>query len=298
MASLVRKEGVFPWVGGGTKLLGVFGYPVEHSLSPAMHNAAIAALGLDYLYIPFSVLPENIDPAIHSLVALGIIGVNLTIPHKERVLPFLDEVDPNARTIGAVNTVHNDAGRLIGYNTDGEGFIDPLLSLGFDPAGKRVVVLGAGGAARSVVFRLASDGAAIAIANRNLKRAEELATDVRKAVANAEIDLLNLNDAAGLTESLSGAELLVNATSVGMHPHDAADLPIPPSTLHSSLIVYDLIYNPTETRLLRAARDVGARTLNGISMLVGQGAASFRIWTGFTPSVEVMERAVTEALRG
>src|SRR2546423_886792 len=278
MASSDRPGGVHPPVSGHTKLLGVFGYPVEHSLSPAMHTAAIAALGLEYLYIPFSVLPENIDPAIHSLVALGIIGVNLTIPHKERVLPYLDEIDSNARAVGAVNTVHNDGGRLVGYNTDGEGFIGPLKAKGFDPAGKRAVVLGAGGAARSVVFRLAREGAAVSIVNRTAARAEALAEDVRHAVRDARVDLLNPDDTAGLTESLSGAELLVNTTSVGMHPHDEVSPPIPPAALHSRLLVYDLIYNPAETRLLKAAREAGADTLNGVGMLVCQGAAAFRIW--------------------
>ena len=298
MASSDRPGGLHPPVSGRTRLLGVFGYPVEHSLSPAMHNAAIAALGLDYLYIPFSVLPENLDPAIHSLVALGIIGVNLTIPHKERVLPYLDEIDSEARAVGAVNTVHNDGGRLVGYNTDGEGFIGPLKARGFEVAGTRAVVLGAGGAARSVVFRLAREGAVVTIANRTVARAQALAEDVRHVIEDAAVDLLNLNDTAGLTESLSGAELLVNTTSVVMHPHDAADPPIPPAALHSRLFVYDLIYNPAETRLLRAAREAGADTLNGVTMLVWQGAAAFRIWTGVQPPIDVMERAVVTGLNG
>src|SRR5438067_769020 len=166
MASSDRPGGLHPPVSGRTKILGVFGFPVEHSLSPAMHNAAIAALGLDYLYIPFSVLPEDIGPAVRSITSLGIVGVNLTIPHKERVLPFLDRVAPEAQAVGAVNTVHNDKGILVGYNTDGEGFAGPLKAQGFECAGKRAVVLGAGGAARSVVYRLARDGAAITLVNR------------------------------------------------------------------------------------------------------------------------------------
>lgn len=293
MASSERLEGVFPAVvTGRTKLLGVFGYPVEHSLSPAMHNAAIAALGLPHLYIPFSVQPEDIGPAIRSLIALGIIGVNLTIPHKERVLPFLDQIAPEAREVGAVNTVHNDGGRLVGYNTDGEGFVRPLEAQGFDLKGRETVVLGAGGAARSVVFRLAREGASITLVNRTRARADKLAADVRGAVPGAGMDCLDPDDTAGLKRALVGAELLVNTTSAGMSPRKSEMPPVPPDALHSGLLVYDLIYNPRETRLLAAARQVGARTLNGVPMLVHQGAAAFEIWTGARPPVEVMERAV------
>ncbi len=293
MASSERQEGNhLPSVNGKTRILGVFGHPVEHSLSPAMHNAAIAALGLNYLYIPFSVLPDDIGPAIRSLTTLGIIGVNLTIPHKERVLPFLDRIAPEARAIGAVNTVHNDKGQLVGYNTDGEGFAGPLRAQGFNSAGKRAVVLGAGGAARSVVFHLARDGAAITLVNRTLHRAEILAAEVRAACGGAIVDCVDLDDAAGLTGALAGAELLVNTMSVGMSPNEADMPPIPPATLHPRLFVYDLIYNPRETRLLALARAAGCRTLNGVGMLVYQGAAAFEQWTGVRPSVAVMEKAV------
>jgi shikimate dehydrogenase len=274
----------------------VFGYPVEHTLSPAMHNAAIAALGLDYLYIPFSVRPEDIGPAIRSLTSLGIIGVNLTIPHKERVLPFLDSIAPEAEAVGAVNTVHNDKGRLIGYNTDGEGFAGPLQAQGFAPRGRRAVVLGAGGAARSVVFRLARDGAAVTIVNRTPERAERLAEDVRRACEGALVDCLALGDRRGLIGTLAGAELLVHTTSVGMSPHAEEMPPVPPGALHPRLLVYELIYHPKETRLLQAARAAGARTLNGVPMLVYQGAAAFAIWTGVRPPVDVMERAVNTRL--
>src|SRR5581483_10375763 len=157
------------------KVVGVFGHPVSHSLSPAMHNAAFAALGLPYVYVPFPVAPEEIGPAVRSLSSLGIVGVNLTIPHKESVLPFLDEITSEAREVGAVNTVHCTEGRLLGDNTDGRGFYEPLRELGVTVAGKRVVVLGAGGAARAVVFRLAREGAQITLANRTRERAERLA---------------------------------------------------------------------------------------------------------------------------
>jgi shikimate dehydrogenase len=261
-----------------------------------MHNAAIAALNLPYIYIPFSVLPEDIGPAIRSLIPLGIRGVNLTIPHKERVLPFLDEISTEAQAVGAVNTVHNENGRLIGYNTDGEGFSGPLKARGFNPHGKRAVLLGAGGSARSVLYRLAKDGAKITIVNRTAERASRLANEIGSAVQGATIDWLDLNDTAGLKESLEGAELLVNTTSVGMSPLCDAIPPIPLESLHPGLLVVDLIYNPIETRLLSEARARGAETLNGVPMLVYQGAASFEKWTGAYPPVDVMQKAVEARL--
>lgn len=297
MASSERLEGILlPSVNGKTRILGVFGHPVEHSLSPAMHNAAIAALGVNYLYIPFSVLPEDIGPAIRSIIPLGIIGVNLTIPHKERVLPFLDRIAPEARAVGAVNTVHNDKGTLVGYNTDGEGFAGPLKALGYGLAGRRAVVLGAGGAARSVVFRLARESGSITIVNRTLERAERLAEEVRRVSKEARVDCLGSGDDAGLRETLAGAELLVNTTSVGMSPHEDDRPPIPPQALHPGLFVYDLIYNPRETRLLAEARAAGCGTLNGAPMLAYQGAAAFEIWTGQRPDVAIMQSAVEAGL--
>lgn len=297
MASSERLEGILlPSVNGKTRILGVFGHPVEHSLSPAMHNAAIAALGANYLYIPFSVLPEDIGPAIRSIISLGIIGVNLTIPHKERVLPFLDRIAPEAQAVGAVNTVHNDKGKLVGYNTDGEGFAGPLKALGFELTTRRAVVLGAGGAARSVVFRLARENGVITIVNRTVERAERLAEEVRRVVSDARVDCLASGDDAGLRERLAGAELLVNTTSVGMSPHEGDMPPIPPRALHPDIFVYDLIYNPRETRLLAEARLAGCRTLNGVGMLAHQGAAAFEIWTGLRPDVGIMQAAVDEQL--
>lgn len=261
-----------------------------------MHNAAIAALRLHYAYIPYSVQPADIGPALHSLITLGITGVNLTIPHKERALSFLDEVAPEAQAIGAVNTVHNDGGRLVGYNTDGEGFLRPLLNRGFDPSGKAAVVLGAGGAARSVAHRLAREGASIILANRTAERAARLADEVNRSCGRAAVTWVDLEDEAGLTGTLAEADLVVNATSVGMSPNTEAAPPIPLAAIHPGQFVCDLIYNPIETGLLRAAKDAGAQTLNGVQMLVYQGAASFRIWTGVDPPVDVMEKAVLEGL--
>jgi len=296
MTASEALEGLFPpAIDGKTRILGVFGFPIEHSLSPAMHNAAIAALGLNHLYIPFSVQPDQIGPAIRSLIALGIIGVNLTIPLKELVLPHLDRIAPQALALGAVNTVHNDGGCLVGYNTDEDGFAGPLAAKGFNPRGKRAVVLGAGGAARAVVFRLLRDGAAVTLLNRTAARAAALADSVRGA--SGDLSLVDAGDRGATANAVAEAELLVNATPVGMWPHVDDALPVDSSALHPDLLVYDLIYNPLETRLLAAAREAGARTLNGVGMLVHQGAAAFEIWTGSTPPLEVMERAVLGALK-
>jgi len=286
-----------PFVSGGTQVVGVFGYPVEHSLSPAMHNAAFAALRLPYIYIPFPVHPQDIGPAIRSLPTLGIVGVNLTIPHKESVLPYLDEITPEARDVGAVNTVHCIAGRLLGDNTDGYGFYEPLRELGLEAGGRRVVVIGAGGAARSVVFRLARAGAQVTLANRTPERAVRLAQAVESAGFGPVVRPLELTRSQELAQAIFEADLLVQTTQVGMYPHTEALPPIPMDALHANLLVYDLVYNPVETLLLRQARERGCRTLSGVKMLVFQGGAAFRRWTGVWPPTDVMEAAVRTGLK-
>jgi shikimate dehydrogenase len=287
-----------PEVRGGSRVVGVFGWPVEHSRSPAMHNAAFAALRLPYIYVPFPVRPEQIGPALQSLAALGIIGVNLTIPHKESALPFLDEITDEAREIGAVNTVHCLDGRLLGDNTDGRGFYEPLRELGLTLAGKSAVVLGAGGAARAVVFRLARERAKVTLVNRTQERAEQLAEAVAAAGYDARsVQIVALEDAPALGAALADAELLVQTTSIGMYPHTDAMPPVPLEAIHPDLLVYDLVYNPLETRLLKAARLRGCRTLTGVKMLVGQGAAAFQRWTGLWPPTDVMEQAVLQGLK-
>jgi shikimate dehydrogenase len=285
------------FVGGNTRVVGVFGFPVEHSLSPAMHNAAFAAIQLSYIYVPFAVRPEAIGPAIRSLAPLGIVGVNLTIPHKQSVLPFIDEITPEAREVGAVNTVHCVEGRLLGDNTDGRGFFEPLREMGVTVAGERSVVLGAGGAARSVVFRLVREGSSVTLVNRTTERAERLAADVAHALPGSPpVACLSIDASEALREALSQSMLLVQTTRVGMYPEqDAAPL-VTPGSLHPGLLVYDLVYNPVETRLLKLARDRGCRTLTGVKMLVYQGAAAFERWTGVWPPTDTMEQAVLAGL--
>ncbi|MDH7570090.1 MAG: shikimate dehydrogenase [Armatimonadota bacterium] len=279
---------------GTTTVTAVWGWPVRHSLSPPMHNAAFRHLGMDWCYVPFAVAPQHLADAVRGVRALGIVGVNATIPHKEALVQLVDEVDPEARAVGAVNTIHNDGGVLRGYSTDGEGFLGALQREGFDPAGKRAVILGAGGSARCVAVALARAGAAhLTIANRTPERAAQLAHLVQSRGGVADATGLHPQP---LQRAIAGADLLVNTTSVGMHPHEDDPLLVPEEALHPGLLVYDLIYSPPETRLLAAARRRGARTANGLLMLVLQGAASFRIWTGVEAPVAVMEAALRAQL--
>ncbi len=285
-----------PFVRGSTKVIGVFGHPVTHSLSPAMHNAALAALGLPYIYVPFPVAPEDLGTALGALGALGIAGVNLTIPHKEAALACMDDITQEARDVGAINTVQCKDGRLLGDNTDGFGFYEPLRELGFQVVGRNAIVIGAGGAARSVAFRLAREGARLCLVNRTRERAERLAQALADAGLNSGGLAVLPPDSPELETALSDAALLVNTTRVGMTPEHLAPPPVPAQWLHPGLLVYDLVYNPVETRLLKEARERGCSTLTGVKMLVYQGAAAFQRWTGQWPPTDIMEAAVLQGL--
>ena len=275
---------------GKTRVAGVFGCPVLHSQSPAMHNAAFKALGLDYIYVPFEVHPDNLQAAVQAIRVLNIVGVNVTIPHKERVIGYLDWVSDDAHRIGSVNTIHNCDGTLKGYSTDGPGFIRALEASGKSPKGSKAVVLGAGGAARATVSALIAHGAEVTVVNRTYSRAVELSNLLDGKVRPVALESADAQDA------VRQADLLVNCTSVGMYPNTDAQ-PIPSEWLHSGLFVYDQIYNPLETKLLNAAEEAGARGANGVKMLVFQGAISFEIWTGRTPPVEAMEEAVLTGMK-
>lgn len=280
-------------ISGRAKVLGVIGHPVGHSLSPVMHNAAIEALGLDYVYVPFDVSPDNLRDAIDGIRALGITGVNVTIPHKEAVIPFLDEIEESAGECGSVNTIANVGGRLIGSNTDGIGFMRSLLEAGFSPKGSKVVVLGAGGAGRAVTFALAKAGANVSVLLASGQRIERLVRDVRCAVGIDSV--IGEPDRDRLAEHLKDADLLVNSTPVGMHPNDD-QMPVLPETLRQGMFVYDLVYNPLKTKLLLAAESAGAKPIGGVKMLVYQGAEAFSKWTGVEPPVSIMEAAVLRRL--
>ena len=279
-----------------TKICGLIGDPVEHSVSPAMHNAAFSSLGLDYIYLPFRVARDNLTKAIDGLKVLNIRGLNVTIPHKVAVIPLLDEMEPLAQKIGAVNTIANDKGRLKGYNTDAGGFLKALLERGIEPRGKKVVVLGAGGASRAISFTLAERGAEIVILNRRLEMdwAVELASSISQFSAR-EVKALELND-KNLSSVLEAADILVNATSVGMSPN-SNNSPLPARLLKPELVVFDVVYNPLKTRLLAEAEAAGAETISGIDMLVWQGVLAFELWTGAKAPIDIMKAKAIEALK-
>ncbi len=273
-------------------MVGVWGHPVGHSRSPVMHNAALRELGLDWAYVPFEVAPGNVKPAVESIRALGLIGVNVTVPLKELVLPYLDEVDDAAARIGSVNTICNRNGTLMGYSTDGAGFLRSLEEVGQGADNRRVCLLGAGGSARAVAFALASRGCFCTIANRTRARAEELAAAINTVYPNRA-------EAIGWGTTIVPVDLLVNTTSVGMSPRLEEAPMLPPGVFEAKPFVYDLIYAPMQTRLLAEADAAGCGTMNGVKMLVQQGAVSLSLWTGLPVSdipVAVMEQAVLATL--
>ena len=280
---------------GTSRICGIIGDPIAHSMSPAIHNAAFDKLGLNYLYVPFRVKREELGKAIAGVRALNIRGLNVTIPHKVTVIPFLDELDPLAQRIGAVNTIVNDDGVLTGYNTDATGFLQTLLERGGEPRGKNVVILGAGGASRAISFILAERGARLVILNRLLELdwAEELASRISQ-VFKKEVKALELNE-KNLKKVLANADILVNATSVGMSPN-IDETPVSPDLLRPSLTVFDIVYNPIKTRLLREAEAAGAKTISGVDMLVWQGALGFELWTGAKAPVKLMRETAIKGL--
>jgi shikimate dehydrogenase len=260
-----------------TKLYGIIGFPIGHSLSPLMHNAAFAYHGIDAIYLPFSVHPVHLRSAVKSIVALQIGGVNVTIPHKQAVLAWMDELSPEARLIGAVNTIHLQNGRLHGHNTDGIGFLNALTEAGCAVAGQTVILLGAGGAARSIAVQLCLSGIRrLLLANRTLTRAQDLAAFLKQKVPHADISVITMGESS-LATMLPHTDIVVNATSIGMHPEDPLLLPI--TALNSRHLVCDIVYRPLQTPLLRAAQQQGARTVDGLGMLLHQGAKAFEIWT-------------------
>ncbi len=281
---------------GTTRVVGVIGWPVAHSLSPPMHNAAFAHLGLDWVYVAFPVHPDGVGEAVRGVRGLGLVGINVTIPHKQAVIEHLDELDQTAADLEAANTIHNADGHLKGYNTDGPGLLRSLAEAGFQPSGKKVAVIGAGGSARAVVFALARAGAShIAILNRTLEKAVRLAELVRSRCKFPAVEPLPLTGAAS-REAVESADAVIDCTSVGMHPHTDVPPVVPAEWLRPGQVVCDLTYNPRHTVLLKAARSRGATVVDGTGMLVHQGAIAFEIWTGRSAPVEVMRAALLAAL--
>jgi len=283
-------------ISGRTKVCAIIGYPVDHSLSPTIHNASFRHLGLDYVYVAFNVQPEELEGAILGVKSLGIYGLNVTMPHKISVIQYLDKLDDDARRVGSVNTILNLNGKLIGYTTDGIGALNALKYSGVDPSGKKIVILGAGGASRSISFTLAKWAYEIVILNRTLERAISLVNDIKRALgAETNIRASQFND-ENLRAEIENADILINATSIGMKPKET-ETPVKREFLRRDLVVFDIVYDPPETRLLREAKAIGAKTIDGLSMLIHQGAASFEIWTGLKAPIEVMRKAALKKIR-
>lgn len=276
---------------GSTNIVGLIGHPVEHSFSPPMHNAAFQALGMDYAYVAFDVNPSDVKSAICGGNALNIKGFNVTIPHKIEVMKYLEELDEVASLIGAVNTI--DFKNLKGYNTDGIGAIKAIEEV-TSVKNKNVVVSGAGGASRAISFYLAKYGVeSLTILNRNVDKAQSLAGDVS---SSGLIENVNADSISEINNCLKDADILVDTTPLGMDPY-IDDEPIAKAeNMHEDLVVFDAVYNPNETVLLKEAIKAGAKPVYGIKMLLYQGAESFKIWTGVDAPVDVMENALRDTL--
>ncbi|NMO94881.1 shikimate dehydrogenase [Paenibacillus lemnae] len=275
----------------GSLLLGVLGDPIAHSKSPVMHHAALKAHGISGHYVPLHVKPDNLKEAIQAVRVLGFRGVNVTIPHKVEVMSYLDKIDEGAAKIGAVNTIVNDHGVLTGYNTDGIGYVRSLKDEVLPGlSGSNIVVLGAGGAARGIVHALTLEMAgSISIINRTSSKAVQLAeewgggTSTIRGYGEHEAE-----------EAVSSADVIINTTSVGMHPH-VDQMPVEAEWIPEGIVVSDLIYNPLKTKLLTESEARGCRVHGGLGMFVNQGAFAFEYWTGLTAPVEEMKQAVLES---
>lgn len=275
-------------ISGTTRVVGVIGDPVTHSLSPMLHNAAFDALGLDWVYVAFRVGAGHGGEAVRAVGPLGLAGLNVTMPHKAAAADACDELTPDAAALRSVNTVVAlRDGRVLGDSTDGEGFIGSLLVAGCDPEGRKVVVFGAGGAARAAALALRRRGARVSITARRPEAAAQAAT-----IAGGSARAILWSEAG---DALGGADIVVNATPIGM---GGKGIPVDPGLLRAGQVVADLVYHPRETPLLAAARAAGAQPVDGIGMLVHQAALAFERWTGAPPPLEVMQTAAVNALSG
>ena len=280
-------------VSGKTRICGIIGYPIDHTLSPTIHNAAFKELDLDFIYVAFKVEKDRLRETMEGMRALGIHGLNVTIPHKERVMPFLDEISPEAKIIGSVNTILNQSNSLIGYNTDGIGAIRALEDNEVELNQKKVILLGAGGAAKSIAFHLSQKAKEIVILNRTLDRGKKLAESLRSKFY-VDVSWGQLSKEA-ISNHLKKADILINATSVGMNPKLDETL-LDPNWLSPEVCVFDMVYGPVETKLIRDAKKIGAKTIDGIDMLIYQGAMAFNIWTGKVPPIKRMKEAIMQKI--
>ncbi|WP_020676445.1 shikimate dehydrogenase [Geopsychrobacter electrodiphilus] len=280
-------------IDGLTQIYGILGDPVTHSLSPAMQNQAMRQAGLNAVYLPFHVVPQDLPAAVEGLRALHVGGVNITLPHKEQILPLLDRVDEDAALIGAVNTLVRRGDELVGYNTDGLGFIRALdEDLDFIPEGKRVLLLGAGGACRAAAVSLLRAGTgSLTVVNRNLERAERLVRQLVPVFPNQHIIARGVGDCAYLTD-LRQADLVVNTTSLGLKGEPISFCPL--EKIKASALVYDMVYSLAETPFVRAAKTLGLSAADGMGMLAGQGEEAFSLWFGLSPEKGLMKKCLQQ----
>lgn len=267
-------------INGKTRVTGLFGYPVEHTLSPAMHNAAFRDIGLNYCYVPFLVHPDSLVNAVPAIKALNLAGVNVTVPHKEKVIPLLDEVNQEAAFIGAVNTIVNSDGRLIGYNTDGRGFMQSLAEKNISLEGKDVVIVGAGGASRAISYYICQKAGSLSIYDIDKEKLEKLVKDLQQI--SKSVSTLTK------TTGLDRFHIIINATPLGLKEEDP--LPFDASQLSKEQVICDLVYK--KTRLMEEASKKGCVNLHGLGMLLWQGVLAFELWTGIRPNVEIMRNAL------
>jgi shikimate dehydrogenase len=274
---------------GKTSVFGIIGDPVEHTLSPGMHNAAFDKLGLDHIYVPFHVKAEELEHAINGAFALSIKGLNVTIPHKTEVIKYLDYLDIAAGLIGAVNTIEFGENGAIGHNTDGIGAVRAIEEVN-SVKNKKVMILGAGGAARAISFQILLSGAeSLVISNRTIEKASELRNDLVEKL-EPDVKVTDLGDE--LEKELKDTDILVNTTPIGMYPNISQKPLVTADMMHEGLIVNDIVYNPLKTGLIVEAEKAGAETISGVKMLMYQGVEAFKIWTGIEPPIEVFQRAL------
>lgn len=277
---------------GHTELIGLMAYPIRHSSSPAMHNAAFAKLGLDYAYLAFEVDNDSLEGAVQGIRSLKLVGSNVSMPNKTVVHKYLDKLSPAAEMCGAVNTIVNEDGVLTGHITDGTGYMMSLKDNGVDVIGKKMTIVGAGGAATAIEIQAALDGVTeISIFNRKDEfwaNAEETVRKINEKT-NCKAQLFDLADLDKLKEEIASSYLFTNATGMGMKPLEGQTYITDKSFLRPDLIVSDVVYYPRETELLRMAKEVGCKTMNGLGMMLFQGAAAFKMWTGEDMPIEYMK---------
>lgn len=279
---------------GKTRACGVIGDPINHSLSPIIQNAAFEAVNINFVFLAYKVKTSGLEDAVNGARALNIRGLNVTMPHKTRIIDFLDRIDLSAQIIKSVNTVLNKENLLFGFNTDGVGALRALKENGVEPKGRKVLLLGAGGAARAVAYTLAKEADELVVLNRTVKSSHNLAKLLEKTVGKKVVaGSLSISD---IQRNLQDSDILINATSVGMKPKPQ-ESPVPIKLLRRDLSVMDIVYNPIETRLIKDAKSMGAVVIGGIEMLIYQGAASFEIWTGKSAPIQVMKKAALSHLR-